>query len=47
MNRKRRDDETYEQYKVNMKEENRFLKIKLEGNIFWNSSTRGTYVKAN
>lgn len=47
MNRKRRDDETYEQYKINMENENRAIKIKLEGAIYWNSSTRGTYVKGN
>ncbi len=47
MNRKRRDDETYEQYKANMKNENRAIKTKLEGVIYWHSSTQGTYVRIN
>jgi len=45
MNRKRKDGETYEQYKANMKEENRLIDIKLEGRIFWNSKVNGTYTK--
>ena len=38
MNRKRRDDETFEEYKENLKEENLKIRQILKGRMLWNSS---------
>ena len=40
--RKRRDDETFEQYRESLKHEDSILKIKLSGTLLWNSSKDGT-----
>jgi hypothetical protein len=45
MNRKRLESETFEEYKENLRAENKQLKERLKGKLIWNSSGgNGTYV---
>ena len=43
MSRKRKDDESFSDYKKNLKEENYKLKNYLKGKIIWESSIKGTF----
>ena len=45
MNRPRKHDENYKEYKEALKQEEKLLKKFLKGKIFWNSNIRGTYRK--
>ena len=45
MNRKRRENESYEIYKENEKKEEKALQAKLKGKLIWLSSEFGTYRK--
>lgn len=45
MNRKRKETETYKEYKENLKDEAYLLKYYLRGRIWWQSSVRGQYVR--
>lgn len=44
MNRKRSEYETYEEYKDNLKKEEKKLKQKLKGEVIWNPN-QGTYIR--
>ena len=45
-NRKRRENETYEEYRKNLKEESKQLKIRLSGRYIWNSEKQKTYKRS-
>ena len=45
--RKRRENESYEKYKENLKKESMLLKLYLKGRIWWQSHVRGTYYRGN
>ena len=45
MNRPRKETESYEEYKENLKHEAFLLKEYLKGRVFWQSFVRGQYVK--
>jgi len=47
-NRKRREDETFEKYRKNLKEEAMKLKYRLSGRVVWNShkDEQGTYKRS-
>jgi len=40
---KRRDGESYEDYRTRRKGEQKALKVYLKGRLYWDSSKRGTY----
>ena len=44
MNRARKENESYEKYKENLKKEQFLLDEYLKGRIFWQSAIRGQYV---
>lgn len=41
--RKRKEDETFEQYRASLKVEGLIDKLRALGRMFWSSSTGGTY----
>jgi hypothetical protein len=44
---KRRENESFEEYKKRRAVADKALKAYLKGKLFWDSSRRGTYVKAD
>ena len=42
---KRKDNESFENYKNRRKKANLIIKMMLRGNLFWDSSKKGTYRK--
>ena len=45
MNRPRKETESYEEYRENLKNEAFLLKEYLKGRIFWQSRIRGQYIR--
>ncbi len=45
MTRKRKPSESFKQYRANLKAEDRWLRGRIQGRVFWDSSKRGTYRK--
>ncbi len=45
MNNARKPDESREDYKKRLKEEQQALDLKLRGKLIWDSAEKGTYVK--
>lgn len=45
MNNARKPDESKEDYRKRLKEEQQALNTKLKGTLLWNSAEQGTYVK--
>ena len=45
LNPKRCENESWEDYKKRRKENNNWLKFKLQGEIVWESKREGTYIR--
>ena len=43
--RKRKQNESFEVYRENLKKEGKVLKAKLKGKVVWNSAIKGTLIK--
>jgi len=45
MNRQRKEEETSEEYRLNLRAEAAYTKHYLKGKRFWNSEKKGVYLK--
>ena len=45
MNRQRKEDETFEEYRLSLRAEAAYIRHYLKGRRFWNSEKKGVYSK--